>query len=279
MRSGSPPGWPNTPPIVSPATGSDWTGSAGRSNPETATRARSRFGSNATTVPPKRLPSSRITVVSSSPATTWALVTTRSSATTNPVPSCTRLHAAPSILVTDRATARRGGDAEAALHRGRAELGSGPQRVEDVGEVVGADQRLERLHGVGRRGQGGVDLLRDPGGRRLSGHPAGAGHQDGQHQPDHHDETGQARARHRPGGRWCPGRRCRARGRMRPPITKPRACPREAPTSRSPIVSTSTRPWLVVSRRSRNGGSSRTATTRPSPRPIQETTRATKPSR
>ncbi len=70
----------------------------------TASRARSRSGSKATTVAERWAPSSRMTVVDGSPATTWALVTTSPGLTTKPEPSSTRWHDTPSTFTTDRAT-------------------------------------------------------------------------------------------------------------------------------------------------------------------------------
>ena len=102
MRRGSPPGWPNTPPLVPRA--APVTGSGDRLSRGTCSRARSRLASKATTVALSRRPSLRSTVVERSPATTCALVTTRSSATTKPDPSCMRWQATPSTLTTDAAT-------------------------------------------------------------------------------------------------------------------------------------------------------------------------------
>src|SRR4029450_4320993 len=97
-----PPGWPKTPPDV--PTSAPSSGSAGRSDPAGRGAARSRTGSNATAVPSIRLPSDSSTSESSSPATTWALVTTRSSATKKPLPSWIRLQASPSTFTVEAAT-------------------------------------------------------------------------------------------------------------------------------------------------------------------------------
>src|SRR5438477_4856820 len=101
-RRWPPPGWPNTAP-VSPRFEAP-TGSAARPRPDTVSKARSRFGSNATTVADRRLPSSRSTEVVGSPATTWAFVTTSPSPTAKPVPSLVTRQATPSTLTTDVAT-------------------------------------------------------------------------------------------------------------------------------------------------------------------------------
>ena len=69
--------------------------------------ARSRSGSNATTVASRRRPSGVNTDVARSPATTWALVTTRSSAATKPLPCWIWSHARPSTFTTDLCTRAR----------------------------------------------------------------------------------------------------------------------------------------------------------------------------
>src|ERR1700689_2053555 len=63
--------------------------------------ARSNLGSNSTTVAAYDDPPTT-TWVALSPATTWALVTTRPWATTRPDPSCSLPQAAPRTLTVDR---------------------------------------------------------------------------------------------------------------------------------------------------------------------------------
>src|SRR5205823_371490 len=72
--------------------------------------------------PPER----GVTVVSSSPATTWALVTTRPGAATQPEPSTPRPHAVPSTLVTESPAASTPG-AEAIAGSGGPTLACGPR--------------------------------------------------------------------------------------------------------------------------------------------------------
>src|SRR5665647_3786071 len=83
---------------------------AGAGRPGTESTARSRRGSKRTTRASYERPVPRIRTRSDdTPATTWALVTTRSGATTQPLPSCPRLHdsATPVILTIDPAAPAR----------------------------------------------------------------------------------------------------------------------------------------------------------------------------
>ena len=199
MRSGSPPGWPKTPPMAPSPTGSACTG---QRRPVEARRprstARSRSGSKATTraveapaVVADRPWSRR------SPATTWALVTTRSGGH-HEAGAVLHLAAGGALDLHDRAGDRVGGGLATARSRpaaGRAP-GVGRERVEDVGEVVGADERLQRLHGVGRRRAG----WRRAAGRPTTWSPGATTHpglatSTGSTQPHHHDEAGAARRR------------------------------------------------------------------------------------
>src|SRR6266550_776680 len=102
IRSGPPPGWPNTAPVVpSPPSAN---GNANSRRLRTRSTARSRSGSNATTVADRRRPSFVSTSVRGSPATTWALVTTRLAPATNPLPAWIWSQAWPWILSTDAET-------------------------------------------------------------------------------------------------------------------------------------------------------------------------------
>ena len=105
-------------------------------------------------------PSLRCRIVSSSPATTCALVTTRPSPTTNPLPSWMRSHATPSTLTVDGTTASTTGcgmlvevgggpdvGRRARAHRTRA--GTGPRR-----RAGGACRRCRAAPGSDRRRSG-----------------------------------------------------------------------------------------------------------------------------
>ncbi len=109
--------------------------------------------------------------------------------------------------------------------------GVGPQGVEDLGEVVGPDQRLQRLRWrPAGRGSGRVDLLGDPRGAWPAGptqpgwRPARAGRATPPRRgrPD--------RPRRRPRRSVVPSTPSARRGRRRPPTRNPRAWPSDAPT-------------------------------------------------
>ena len=97
-----------------------------------------------------------------SPATTWALVTTRPGATTQPLPSCERLHerATPVILTIEAAAART---PRRCRHRRRRRVDRqdplGPEGLEDLREAALVEQPAKA----------GEELARSAAGRRRPG--------------------------------------------------------------------------------------------------------------
>ncbi len=221
---------------------------AGASKSATATRARSRFGSKATMVAVEAA-----TVVADRRSVRslarhhvgvgddQAVVHHEAGAVLHPV-------AGRPLDLDDRPGHRRGGlEREPAGLGRRAQVGRGPEGVEHVGEVVVA--RPAPVAPAWRRagaGRSSSIVWADPRGRRPGGRATRAGDQDRQHQP-HRATTRPTSPATAPATRSAAPTDAvdRGRGRSRPPTTKPRAWPSEAPTSSRPTVSTSTRPWLV----------------------------------
>ncbi len=153
--NGPPPGKPSTAPWVPRPTGAGSRRSVGAFSPSTRSTARSNDGSNSTT-------SVARTVVPTCtrgwamPATTWALVTTRPGAATNPDPSWRTPHPYPSTLTVDR-PGGQGGAAQLRVRRqgdrsGRRRRQGGQDRWEPFGGQeslrLREDRRRGRQHAV-----------------------------------------------------------------------------------------------------------------------------------
>ena len=126
--------------------------SAAWPRPGTRSTARSRAGSNTCTVAFSWRPSGRMTVGRSTPATTWALVTTVSASTVNPLPESTRLHARPLSLTVEAATRAwtSGGSTEAS--GGGPVFGVGRIPEKTSGKLASTTAWRRSCSGFGARG-------------------------------------------------------------------------------------------------------------------------------
>ena len=135
-----------------PSTGSTSV-SGGAPRPATRSTATSSRASKATTAASRNSPSPRSTRASFIPATTWAFVTTRFGAATQPEPSMPRPHAVP----VTRKTLGRAASTPGALEQLRVGRRDPRQRPADGGERVDARDRVEQP----RRRHSLVDLAED----------------------------------------------------------------------------------------------------------------------
>ena len=219
-------------------------------------------------------PSLRSTIVSSSPATTCALVTTRPSPTTNPLPSWMRSHATPSTFTVDGTTAsttacgmlrrgRRRARRRAPARARRTPGGTGPRRP-----AGGACRRCRAARGSGRRRTGRSSTTRACGGE-PPGHVGHERHED----PDADEDADHAR--HRAGRRGRPTRTRRARAAWRAagrPTSSPSAWPTNAVPSRMPTVTNRSCGGAGVARAARSTGGSTRRADHHAERPARPTT-------
>ena len=265
-RSGPPRGWPNaapTPPssIVSRRERRPVEVGGGEHG-EVAVRIEGHHAAHATSEP-----SLRCTIVSSSPATTWALVTTSPSPTTKPLPSWMRSHATPSTFTVDGTTASTtgcgmlvdvgGGPTSGAASRAAKTRGnwSSPTRRRSVSMVSGGSGKRSSTN----RAIAEVRACRanQPGTSAISGMST----QTPTRTPTTPATTPAARSAERTDRAGQRGVRAARRS------SSPRACPMNAVPRRMPRATNSSWAELASSRARSTGGSTSEPTTTPSGQP------------
>src|SRR6266540_361941 len=188
-----PPGYPITAPVVPDGTAlSSRNGSS--VSPGTLSRARSRLGSNQTTVAVARAPPVVITRCRPVPATTWALVTTRCCSTGKPLPNSNPPQpwlsiwtvAAAACLTPAVASAAGGAPAAAGGRRlakasGKGERASRPRSCESAAGGRGATDRVHVAPDAA--GDGGPELHAEARCQRVADDGHQEEHDDADQQP------------------------------------------------------------------------------------------------